>query len=205
MPWTAACQASRSLLSPGVCSNSCPLSWWCHPTFPSFVSSFSSCPQFFPASGSFPVSQSFIPGCRICSVAKLYSTLWDPMDCRTPSFPVLHYLPEFVQTHVHWVGDAIQPSHPLLSPSPPAFNLFLHQGLFQWVSTLSGSQSIVASASASVLPVNIQGWFHLGLTCLISLLSKRLSRVFSSTTVQKHQFFGVHDSYHMIQNSSFRI
>ena len=57
------------------------------------------------------------------------------MDCSTPGFPVHHQLPEFTQTHVHWVGDAIQPSHPLSSPSPPAFNLSQHQGLFQWVSS----------------------------------------------------------------------
>ena len=72
-------------------------------------------------------------GCCCCSVAKLCLTLSDPMDCSTPGFPVLHYLPEFAQTHVHWVSDAIQPSHPLSSPSP-AFNLSQHQGLFQWVS-----------------------------------------------------------------------
>ena len=99
--------------SPGACSNSCPLSWWCHPTISSCVAPFSSCPQSSPASGSFPV---------------------------------------------HW--------------------------LFA-----SGGQSIGASASASVLPMNIQGWFPLGVTGLISLLSKGLSRVFSSTTVPKHQFF----------------
>ena len=98
-------------LSPRVCSNSCPLSWWCHPT----VSSFSSCSQSFPASGSSPMSQLFA----------------------------------------------------------------------------SGSQSTGASASASVLPVNIQGWFPLGLTGLISLQSKGLSRVFSSTKIWKHQFFGI--------------
>ena len=57
-----------------------------------------------------------------CSVDKLYPTLWEPMDCSMPGFPVLHYLPEFAQTHVHWVSDAIQPSHPLLPPSPPALN-----------------------------------------------------------------------------------
>ena len=58
------------------------------------------------------------------------------MDCSTPGFPVLHYLLEFAQTHVRWVDDAIQPSHPLLPPSPPAFNLSQHQGLFQWVGSL---------------------------------------------------------------------
>ena len=63
------------------------------------------------------------------------SDSWDPMDCSTPGLPVHHQLPEFTQTHVHWVSDAIQPSHPLSSPSPPAFNLSQHQGLFQWVSS----------------------------------------------------------------------
>ena len=79
------------------------------------------------------------------------------MDCSTPGFPVLHYLPEFAQTHVHRVGDAIQPSHPLLSLSLPALNLSQHQGLFNVLAFESGGQSIGASASASVLPVNIQG------------------------------------------------
>ena len=105
-------------LLPRVCSNSCPLSWWYHPTISSFVITFSSCLQSFPPSGSFPVSQLFA----------------------------------------------------------------------------SGGQSIGVSVSASVLPVNIKGWFPLGLTCLISLLSKGLSRVFSSTTVQKHQFFSAQPS-----------
>ena len=63
------------------------------------------------------------------------STLCDPMDCSTPGFPVHHQLLELTQTHVHWVGDAIQLSHRLSSPSPPAFNLSQHQGLFQWVSS----------------------------------------------------------------------
>ena len=101
-------------LSPRACSNSCPLSQWCHPTISSSVVPFSSCLQSFPTSGSFPMSQ-----------------------------------------------------------------------LFTW-----GGQSIGASASASVLSMNIQGWFPLGLTSLISWLSKELSRVLFSTTVQRHQFFG---------------
>ena len=101
-------------VSPRVCSNSCPLSQWCHPTISFSAIPFSSCLQSFPASGSFPMSQ---------------------------LFP-------------------------------------------------SGGQSIGVSASSSVLPMNSQDWFPLGLTALISLQSKRLSRVFSNTTVQKHQFFG---------------
>ena len=68
--------------------------------------------------------------------AQLCPTLWDSMDCSTPGFPVYHQFLELAQTHVHWVSDAIQPSHPLSSPSPPAFNLSQHQGLFQWVSSL---------------------------------------------------------------------
>ena len=101
-------------LSPGVCSNPCPVSLWCQPTISSSIIPFSSCFQTFPASGSFPRSQLFA----------------------------------------------------------------------------SGGQSIGASASVTVLPVNIQGWFPLGLIGLTSLLSKGFSRVFSSTIVWKHQFFG---------------
>ena len=69
------------------------------------------------------------------SVAQSCSTLCDPMNCSMPGLPVHHQLPELAQTHVHWVGDAIQPSDPLSSPSPSAFNLSQHQGLFQWVSS----------------------------------------------------------------------
>ena len=103
----------------GDCSNSCPLSKWCHAIISCSINPFSSCLQSFPASGSFPVSQLFA----------------------------------------------------------------------------SGGQSIGASASASVLPMNIQGWFPLGLTSLLSLQSKGLSRVFSNTIVQKHQFFSAHFLY----------
>ena len=70
-----------------------------------------------------------------CLVAQSYPTPWDPTDCSTPGLPVRHQLLEFPQTHVHRVGDAIQTSHPLSSPSPPAFNLSQHQGLVQWVSS----------------------------------------------------------------------
>ena len=116
------------------------------------------------------------------------------MDCSMPGFPVHHCLLEFAQTHVHCVDEAIQPSHSLLSPSLPALHLSQHQGLFQWVNSTSGGQRIGALASTSVLPVNLQDWFPLGLTGLISLLSKGLSRVFSSTTVQKYQYAGAQPS-----------
>ena len=72
---------------------------------------------------------------QLSSVTQLHPTLCDPMDYSMPGFPVLHHLPELAQTHVHRVGDAIQPSHPLSFPSPPAFNLSQHQSLFQWVSS----------------------------------------------------------------------
>ena len=72
---------------------------------------------------------------QFSSVTQSCPTLWDPMDCSMPGFPVHHQLPELAQTHVHGVGDTIQPSHPLLSPSPPTFNLSKHQGLFKWVSS----------------------------------------------------------------------
>ena len=85
------------------------------------------------------------------------------MDCSTPGLPVHHQFPELAQTHVHWVSDAIQPSHPLSSPSLPTFNLSQHQGHFQWQLFTSGGQTIGVSASASVLQKNIQDWFPLGL------------------------------------------
>ena len=125
----------------------------------------------------------------VMSVTQSCPTFYNPMDCSTPGLPVHHQLPESTQTHVHWVGDAIQPSHPLSSPSP-TFNLSQNQSLqMSWFFT-SGGQSIGVSASASVLPMNIQDWFPLGWTGWISLLLKGLSRVSSNTTVQKHQFFG---------------
>ena len=92
----------------------------------------------------------------------------------------------FSQTHVHWVSDAIQPSHPLLSPSSPALDLSQHQCLFQWV----GSSHQVELQHQSLQ--RLQDWFLLGLIGLISLLSKRLARVFSSTTIGKYQFFSTH-------------
>ena len=99
---------------------------------------------------------------QFSSVTQSCPTLCDPIDCSTPGLPVHHHLLELAQTHVHRVSDAIQPSHPLSSPSP-AFNLSQHQGLFKWVFA-SGGQNIGVSASASVLPVNIQDWVPLGWT-----------------------------------------
>ena len=113
-----------------------------------------------------------------CSVTKSCLTLCTPwtMNYSIPGFPILHCLPEFVQTHVHWVDDAIQPPHPLSSPSSLALKSFPVSGSFP-ISRLfaSGGQSIEASASAPVLLLHIQGWFPLGLTGLISLLSIKKS------------------------------
>ena len=105
-----------------------------------------------------------------------------------------HQLPQFTQTHVHWVSDAIQPSHPLSSPSPPAPNPSQHQSLpmsqlFQW-----SGQSTGVSALASLLPKKSQGWSPSEWTGWISLQSKGLSRLFSNTTVQKQQFFSTQPS-----------
>ena len=138
-------------------------------------------------SKSISISSHVLCSVQFSSVAQLCLTLCDPMNCSMPGLPVHHQLPESTQTHVHGVSDAIQSCHHLSSLSPPAFNLSQHQGLFQCFA--SGDQSIGASASPSILPMNIQDWFPLGWTDLISLQSKGLSRVFSNTTVQKHQFF----------------
>ena len=115
-------------------------------------------------------------------VAQSCPTLGDPMKRSTPGLPVYHQLLEFTHTHVNWVSDAIQPSHSLSSPSP-AFNLSQNQGLFKWVrwpKCWSFNFSIYLS----------NDWFPLGRTGWISLQSKGLSRVFSDTIFQKHQFFG---------------
>ena len=115
------------------------------------------------------------------SVTQSYLTLCNSMNCSMPGLPVHRQLLQFAQTHVHWVSDAIQPSYPLSSPSPP--QAFPASGSFQMSQFFtSGGQSI--GVSASVLPPNIQDWFLLELTGLISLESKGLSRVFSNTTNQ---------------------
>ena len=127
--------------------------------------------------------------CQFSSVTQSSPTLCDPMNRSTPGLPVHYQLPELSQTHVHRVSDAIQPSHPLSSPSPPAPNPSQHQGLFQSQLFSWGGQSIAVSALASVLPKNTQNWSPLEWTGWISLQSKGLPRVFSNTTVQKLQFF----------------
>ena len=112
---------------------------------------------------------------QFISVAQLCPTLCYPMNHSTPGLPVHHHLPEFTQTHVHRVHDAIQPSHPLSSPSPPAPNPSQHQGLFQWVNTSHQVAKVTGvSASASFLPKKSQGWSS-EWTGWISLQSKGLS------------------------------
>ena len=123
-------------------------------------------------------------------------SLCDPMDCSMPGFAVHHQLPELAQTHVHWVGDAIQTSCPLLSPFPPAFYLSQHQGLFQWISSLYQVAKVVEFQL-----------YHQSFKCIFSIdflydwlvwspCSPRDSpRVFSNTTVQKHQFFTTQPSF----------
>ena len=122
---------------------------------------------------------------QLLSHVQLFATPW---TAAWRGFPVHNQLPELAQTHV-WVSDAIQPSHPLSTLSLPAFNLSQHQGLFQWVSS--------SHQVATVLELQLQhqsfqwvfSWSPLGWTCWIALQSKRLSRVFSNTTIKKYQFF----------------
>ena len=129
---------------------------------------------------------SFHISVQFSSVTQSCLILCDPMDCNTPGLTVHHQFPELAQTHVHQVGDAIQPSHPLSSASSlpsisrPASRTSLVSQFFT-----TGGQSIGASASASILLMNIKDRFPLGLTGLI-LQTKGLSRVFN-TAVQKHQ------------------
>ena len=124
---------------------------------------------------------------QFSSVAQSCPTLWDPMVCSTSGLPVHQQLLELAQTHVHQIGDVI---HLILFS--PCFQPCSASGSFPMCQFFtSGGQSTGVSTSASVLPVNIQDWFPLGLTGLISLQSKGLSRVFSNTSVQKHQFLAL--------------
>ena len=140
---------------------------------------------------SVPFILPYIYGWCCCSVTQSCWSLCNPMNYSTPGFLVLHHLPEFAQTHIHWVGEAIQPISSSVIPfsscpqSFPAPGCFLISQLFT-----SGRQSIGVSASTSILPMNTQDCSPLRWTGWISLQSKGLSRVFSNTAVQKHQFFG---------------
>ena len=132
-----------------------------------------------PCKAPLPVNTGVLPKChsyhtvlsldQFSSVAQSHPTLCPPMNRSTPGLPVYHQLPESTQNHVHWVSDAIQPSHPLSSPPPPALNLSQHQGLFQWVSSSHQvAKGLGVSASASVLPVNTQDWSPLRMDCYLS-------------------------------------
>ena len=243
--------------NPRAYSDSCPLSWWCHPTILSSIAPLSSCLQSFPASGSFPMSQFFASGGQSIGVSASASVLpmniqdwfplgwtgwislqseglsgvfsnttvqkhqffciqlslqsnshihlWlhvtetvtslslqfnsltqscliicNPMDCSMPVFSVHHQLLDLAQTHVHWVGDAIQPSCPLPSPSPSA--------LFQWVSSSHQVAKVLElQLQPSVLSMNIQDSFPLGLTGLI-LQSMGFSRVFPTPRFESISF-----------------
>ena len=120
---------------------------------------------------------------QFSSVAQSCQTLCDPMNCSTPGLLVHHQLPEFIQTHVHRVSDASQPSHPLSFPFPPASNPSQNQSfpmsqLFAW-----GDQSTGVASLPSFLPKNTHGWSPLEWTGWISLQSMWLSRVFSNTLI----------------------
>ena len=136
------------------------------------------------------------------SVAQSCPTLCHPMIRSMPGLPVHHQQPESTQIHVYWVGDAIQPSHPLSSPSPPALNLSQHQGLVKWVSSSHQVAKVLGvSASTWVLPMNTWDWSPLGWTGWISLQSKGLLRVFSqhhsskASILQRSAFFIVQLSH----------
>ena len=126
---------------------------------------------------------SFIIVVQSLNLVWLFVTPWTAAH---QASPVLHHLPEFAQAHVHWVSDVIQPSHPVSPPSPLALNFSRHPGLFQWVGTSHQLARVLELQHQSFQP-NIQSWFPLGLTGLISVQSKGLSKVFSNTTVWKHQ------------------
>ena len=133
--------------------------------------------------------QKIVDQVQFNSIVQSCPTLCDPMDCNTPGLPIHHQLPELAQTHVDQVSDAIQPSHPLSSPSPSTFNLYQHQGLFQWLSSLHQVANYWSS-SFRISPSNVYSrlisfridWFDL-------LAVRGLSRIVSNTTIQKHQFF----------------
>ena len=123
---------------------------------------------------------------QLLSHVRLFVTPWIAACQASLSITNSQSLPK----HIHWVGDAIQPSHPLWSPSPPHFNLSQHQGLYKWVSSSHQVAKVLEfQLQNKSLPINIQDWFPFGGTGWISLQSKGLSRVFPETTIQKHHFF----------------
>ena len=130
------------------------------------------------------------------SVTHSCPTLWNPVDCSTPGFPVHGQHPEFAKTHLHRVGDAIQPSHSLSSSSPSVFN-FSHIRVYSNESVLCiGGQSIGVSASASLLPMSIQSWFPLGLTLCCPRDSQE-----SPPTAQFKSISSSHSAFFMVQHS----
>ena len=132
---------------------------------------------------------------QFSSVTQSCPTLCDPMNRNTPGLPVHQQLPEFTQTHVHWVSDAIQPSHSLSSLSPPAPNPSQHQSLFQWVNSSHEVAKKYWSFSFSIIPSKeTPGLISFRMDWLDLLAVQGLSRVFSNTTVQKHQFFSAQPS-----------
>ena len=144
---------------------------------------------------SVPTSQmrTLDPSVQFSSVAQSCPTLCDPMNRSTPGLPVHHQLLEFNQTHVHRVSDAIQPSHPLSSPSPPAL-IPPSIRVFSNKSTLRMWWPRYCSFSLSIIPKKSQGWSPSEWTGWISLQSKGLSRVFSKPQFKSHQFFGAQPS-----------
>ena len=130
---------------------------------------------------------------QFTSVAQSCPTVCNPMDCSTPGLPVHHQLLKFTQTHVHWVGDTIQPLHPLSSPSPPPFNISQHQGLQMSQFFASVGQNIGVSASTSVLPVNTQtdllrvDW--LDLLAVQGTLKSLLQHHSSKASILRHSAF----------------
>ena len=133
---------------------------------------------------------------QFSSVAQSCTTLWDPMNCSTPGFPVQHQFPEFTQTQVRQVGDAIQPSHPLSSPSPPAPNTSQHQSLFQWVnSSHEVAKTKYWSFSFSIGPSKEHpGLISFRMDWLDLLTLQGTLKGLPHSTVQKHQFFGAQPS-----------
>ena len=125
--------------------------------------------------------------CYCCLIAKSYPILCNPMNCSTPGFPVLHYLPEFAHTHVQCVDDAIQLCHPLL---PRLLLLSIFPSIRFFSNELALCMRWPKYQSFSISPSNeYSGLISFRIDWLISLQSKGLSRVFSSTTLQRHQFF----------------